>query len=430
MSSGLRLTLAGLLVLLTGGFVYYVSTSKVVDIDPATRTGINDSPPFPPTDAHGKLELVSSDQCQECHPAVYEEWKRSHHEFAWRNPEPRRKELSDNFKNQDCIPCHAPRPMIEVGYGKRPLERETRRDDGVNCFTCHRFQNVNAGANPLTPAAKDAPCNPVQWQPVADMAHCAPCHDQHKVKQDWMRSRYFPEGTERQDCNDCHMPVRPGPGTVGGPRATHRDHSFPAAHDPAMLKTSATLRAVLLSRSEDLATAARELTGRPRLRVQRDEATRAVRLVLVELKNTGVGHNFPADERHRAVDLELRHDPLNGRPADELRLARFRNPYRHEFEIGNEFEDRAFETLEYSVTLAGMELPMRQMRLLPEFNPDREIFYPKSTQLHAGESRLVWFAVPDAIDGALRLRVYYKLNPFVSNDDAVVCNEIRLDLGE
>ena len=239
MSPGVRIALIVMMFSLTTVMIVFLGSGD--DRPPINEGTGEEFAPVP--DVNDKpMDLVDSSQCAECHREIYDEWEGSHHAFAWLNPEPRRPELSDNFKNKDCIPCHAPRPMIEVGYGLRPLERETRRETGVDCFTCHKYKNVMAASNRLGRNASSAPCNPVEWAPVSEMNLCAPCHDQHKVMQDWKLSRYGEEGSEDfQDCNDCHMPETPGPGTAGGSRKTHRSHAFAGAHDAAMLKTSATL---------------------------------------------------------------------------------------------------------------------------------------------------------------------------------------------
>ncbi len=371
---------------------------------------------LPKTDGHGPLLLKSSADCAPCHQEIYDEWKGSHHEFAWLNPEPRRKELSNNFRNKDCIPCHAPRPLIEVGYGDRALERETRREDGVNCFTCHKFKNVMAAANDLSPMAKTAPCNPVPWQPVSRVMLCSPCHDQHKVEQDWLRSKYSQVDSEDyKDCNDCHMPITPGPGTKGGSRKTHRGHGFKGGHDAGILKTAGIVRAVAVKEGDSLADKIATLTKR---KWQPKSGTTLKRGVLIEVKNTGTGHNFPSDERHRAVDLYARFLPKNGKPQEAVRLARFRNPYRNEFENINPFKDKPNTALKNTISWAGADVELTQVRILPAFNPDRKVFYPESTQLHAGESRFLWFELPDWGGGVLELTLYYKLQPYLSNEES------------
>ena len=420
MTSTVRLILAGLLVAL-GAWGYILVSEPAVE-DPASPDTSDLQPPD--TTAHGRMELRSSKDCQACHPAVYQEWLDSQHEYAWLNPEPRRRELSDNFRNKDCIPCHAPRPLIEVGFGKRALERESHREDGVNCFTCHRYQNVHVAANPLSEAAGAAPCNPVEWPGISEVKLCTPCHDQHKVEQDWLRSRFAVRGSpEYRDCNDCHMPRVPGPGTQGGSRKTHRSHRFAGGHDASMVKQAGIMRAVKVEGGESIATVAARVSGRS-WKPEKDAAL--ARGIFVEVKNTGTGHNFPADERHRAVDLFARWIPKSGKTRDPVLLARFRNPYRHEFELTNPFKDKPFIPLAKNMTWAGEEFVLTQVRILPDFNPGRKVFYPESTQLHAGESRFLWFELPDWGAGDVELTLYYKLQPFLKNEDAILISQTRL----
>ena len=102
-----------------------------------------------------------SSDCQKCHPAVYEEWKRSMHANAWLDPFVRTKDQADNFKKKDCIPCHAPRPIFERGFreGERVVERASNREDGVDCISCHKLPD--GGFASARPGVK-GPCNPVQ----------------------------------------------------------------------------------------------------------------------------------------------------------------------------------------------------------------------------------------------------------------------------
>lgn len=393
MNRNLRLGMAGLLIVAFGAAAVWLTSGKVEG--PVGKIG-----EVPSTVGKGPMTLANADACRACHPEIWAEWKKSHHGFAWLNPEPRRKELSDNFKNRDCIPCHAPRPMLEVG-GVRPLEREENREDGVDCFTCHRYQNVHAAANPLTKAADSAPCNPVPFPPISDMLTCAPCHDQHKVKQDWLQTEYAQEGPTKKDCNDCHMPVVQGPGTVGGPRPTHRSHLFPAAHDADMLKTSATVDARSFKDND------------------------GVLWIGIEIKNTGVGHNLPADERHRAVDLVVQFRGPDGGLGEAKQLVRFRNPYRHEFDIINPFKNRTY--LSSAVDWDRKRVQIHQLRLPPAYNPNRRVWYPESTQLMAGEGRAVFFRAPYGEEGAVDIKLIYKLTPITPDAEGVVINHATID---
>ncbi|MEE9394893.1 MAG: multiheme c-type cytochrome [Planctomycetota bacterium] len=424
MSAPLRILMGVVLLGLALGVGYYLVTAPK---EAPTSLAVKGFGPPPDGGFDTKL-LTTSDQCAACHPAIYAEWKSSHHEFAWLNPEPRRKGLSDNFKNKDCIPCHAPRPMLDVGFGARALERESRRDDGVNCFTCHGYRNAILTPNALTSAASEAPCQPVTWKPLAEMTLCAPCHDQHKVHQNWLQSRFAVKGEAYQDCNDCHMPVMPGPPTVGSERSTHRSHVFGGGHDPSILRTAAILRATLLEPGETVGAAiARFSTRTWRGKGSDQKAGAAARILILQVENSGTGHNFPDDERHRAGDVVVRFFPEEQPGGERLRLTRFRNPYRHEFQK-NPFEGRAAEVLSNSLTWDGHPLTLSQLRLAPEHRPRRKVYYPDSTQLLSGESRFIWFELPFSGPGRVELKLLYKLNPHLLDDDAVLVSETKVYL--
>jgi nitrate/TMAO reductase-like tetraheme cytochrome c subunit len=427
MSPAIRL-LALLAIVATVGSAYIWLNAS--DDDMATNIdrlhGKESYAPIPMRE--GALELRDSASCKECHPAIYAEWEASHHALAWVNPEPRRKELSDDFKNKDCIPCHAPRPMLEVGFGKRPLERGTRRDTGVDCFSCHKFENRIVGAGSLSPAAASAPCNPVTWEPFAEMTLCAPCHDQHKVHQNWKQSRFAVEGEGYRDCNDCHMPVADGPPTIGSARKSHKSHLFGGGNDPHTVRQAASLRIEPMLPSETRGASVARLSGREWTGPGHDEVPRGEGWFVIQVENTGAGHNFPDDERHRAGDLVLKFAPEGKLPDSGVRLARFRNPYRQEFELLNPFEGKGEEILEFDHEWNGSTITTAQLRLMPEHNPGRTIYYPKSTQLLAGESRFVWVRLPRQQAGRLIATLYYKKNPYLADDQAIVVKEITLDV--
>ncbi len=397
MSHGASKVLAILLIGATVGGWFYLSVGEAED------NAFSNVAETPPTDGRGPLKLTTSAECESCHPTIYSEWKESHHALSWVNPEPRRKELSDNFKNTDCIPCHAPRPMLEVGYGLRALERRRDREDGINCLTCHQFRNVIATPNPMQgPAAALAPCNPVTWKPMGEIRFCTPCHDQHKVHRDWSQTRFAVEGPSKKDCNDCHMAVVDGPATVGTNGKTHSDHRFLGAHSEVMLRGAATLEATLFAEGGD-------------------------RFVGLSVLNSNTGHNLPADERHRAVDLTVRWLPDDGEAGSWTRLARFRNPYRHEFDIINPFKVPGVP-VRVSVAMDGKELVVGQVRVAASHNPKRHEYYPESTQILAGEARALWFAVPWDRPGRLQVHLYYKLNPYMTDENAVLMRESILSV--
>ncbi len=58
----------------------------------------------------------SAAQCKTCHEDVFAEWHGSHHQIAYSNPEVRA--LSDDFRKEECMDCHLPRPLAVTGFGK------------------------------------------------------------------------------------------------------------------------------------------------------------------------------------------------------------------------------------------------------------------------------------------------------------------------
>lgn len=323
--------------------------------------------------AHGAaaaIDLTSSRTCQGCHAEVWAEWEQSWHAQSFTDPLVLATEQSNNFRKQECIPCHAPEPVFETGLGKvRVLERVNERELGVDCLSCHRD-----GAQVVGPAAgtagKTPPCAPAPRAELASPALCAPCHNQHNTVDEWEASSYPAAGV---GCLDCHM--QPVERTLAdGTRKRGRSHRFPGGHDLETLQRAATLE-----------TAVREVP----------EGGRAL---VIALTNSGAGHNFPADARHRALDLvvTLIQDDGVELPARDLprpygrergtERRRFRNPYREETE-----------------------------RLL---NLDR--YGRENTQIVAGER--VEFAVafdPERVARA-RVELIYKLTPFETDEQGAL----------
>jgi len=246
---------------------------------------------FRPEPAPEAIEIASSRQCLECHPGVAAEWQASHHAIAYTNPEVVK--LSQDFRNEECLACHAPRPVLQFEPGQRVLARASERALGVDCLACHAHPDGGVATGNPQPSAK-APCRPRTVERIQAVDHCGSCHNQHGTVEQWKASPAEIEGQpiRGENCLHCHMPVAWRQGGRQG-----FDHSFKAAHDLESLQKAV------------------RLTGEWR------EAP------VVRLFNFGAAHNFPTDERSRAADVQVRWRTA-GEWGEWEHLWRFRDPYR------------------------------------------------------------------------------------------------------
>lgn len=289
----------------------------------------------------------SSSQCRDCHQDVFDEWHGSHHQIAFTNPEVR--QLSEDFRKEECMDCHLPRPLAVTGFGRRTLPRRTHFDEGVSCITCHLGPDggiLGAADRP------DAPCRPRRSAEFLSVDACMSCHNQHGTTDQWRQSHYPAQGL---DCAACHMPAVERRRADGSTRMG-RGHVWPGAHDVATLRAAGTFTVA-----------------------QKGHA------IVLALENTGAGHNFPTEERHRAVDILYRFVDAGGAAGEWTRAFRFRQPYREE--------------------------------------PGDD------TQLPAGARKEIAVPVP-AGALAVEARLWYRLTPFVGDDDprSTLLEERRVEL--
>lgn len=284
----------------------------------------------------------SSAQCRDCHQDVFDEWHGSHHQIAFTNPEVRA--LSDDFTKQECRDCHLPRPLAVTGFGRPTLPRGTHFDEGVSCITCHLGPDGGILGRNDRP---EVPCKVKASRDFLAVDACASCHNQHFTTDQWRASHWAAQGT---DCSACHMPAVERVRKDGSKRPG-RGHVFHGAHDVATLRKAG------------------EFT------VARDGDE-----IVLALQNVGAGHNFPTEERHRAVDIVYRFTTADG-PGEWLRAYRFRQPYRDE---------------------------------TTPINPGNAT--AENTQLPAGQRKELRVAIP-AGASAVEARLWYRLTPFVGDDD-------------
>jgi len=313
------------------------------------------------------LILSSSKECRECHPDVYAEWQASWHAKAWIDPLARAPDQSDNFKKKDCIPCHAPRPIFEVGFiqGQRVVERQANRQNGVDCISCHKLP---AGGFAAPTPGITGPCNPQYHSGLSSIELCAPCHNQHNTVDEWVAA---PAHLKGDNCNHCHYPEVMRPGRGGGPPREGRSH---------LLRGWRTENLEMEAFSFE-----KRVTGQDGKKV-----------VEVRMINDKTPHNVPADSRNRALDLLITFLSKGGRPFPAADGAR-------------EF---------------GQEPGTYRKRLR---NPYRSEIGKQNTQIVAGTEVSLLAPVPrDAVRA--RIEILYKMTPFTTDEDAIVVRSETIDL--
>ncbi len=292
-----------------------------------------------------KVRWESSKQCQECHPALYDEWYGSHHQIAFTNPEVRL--LSDDFRKEECMDCHLPRPLAVTGFGKRTLPRRTHFNDGVSCITCHLAADGGILGRNHRP---EVPCQPQASAQFSIASACASCHNQHGTTDQFLASHFAKQGN---NCATCHMPeierVR-----KDGSKRMGRKHVWDGCHNKESLQSA----------------------GKFEVTVEAGE-------LVLSLSNVGAGHNFPTEERHRAVDMMYRFVTKEGgenKTSQWHRAYRFRQPYRDEQEPINEGNEPG-----------------------------------ENTQLTAGATKAVRIKIPAGAASA-EARLWYRLTQFIGDD--------------
>jgi hypothetical protein len=298
----------------------------------------------------------SSAQCKTCHEALYDEWNGSHHQIAFTNPEVR--QLSDDFRKEECMDCHLPRPLAVTGFGKRTLPRRTHFDEGVSCITCHLGPDGGILGRNDRP---EVPCKPKASTQFLAVDACASCHNQHGTSDQFRASHFAQQGN---DCSTCHMP-QVERFRKDGSKRMGRKHAWAGCHDVDTLKSASRFTAVKDGDS-----------------------------LVLTLENVGAGHNFPTEERHRAVDLMYRFVTNDGPAATWTLAHRARQPYRDEAE------------------------PVGPGAASGE-----------NTQLPAGASKTVRIPIPEGAI-AVETRMWYRLTPFCDDQSplSTLLEERRVDL--
>lgn len=224
-------------------------------------------------------EWRDSAYCGSCHPEAYEAWAGSLHASAGSDP----LFLAGFAEDPDlrCARCHAPLAEDQVPF-RRALRSKERlgpalreapvleRTTGIGCAVCHVRRGAVLTARPITTAE-----HPTRYEPLLKSSEfCGSCHQfrferghgqgaslsEHVVQDTWREHRRS-QSTER--CQDCH-----------------RQHAYPGAHDPELLRRSLSVRTAALG-------------------PERQQ---------LELRSVDVGHHFPTGDLFRHLRVEVERD--------------------------------------------------------------------------------------------------------------------------
>lgn len=181
--------------------------------------------------------------CGACHETIYAAWQKSRHAQAWKSETFR--VASDNYRKEECLPCHAPDMVQRTGFGEKPMVRDGYRSDGVTCIVCHQ-DATSEEWKMHGPYEADSPAH----ETVQDDAYftadvCASCHGhdaEFNQYHSWKEGTY---GQQEFPCQACHMTQTEALLADAEPDHPLRwvgDHSFPGSHDEEFLKTAGTVK--------------------------------------------------------------------------------------------------------------------------------------------------------------------------------------------
>ncbi len=215
------------------------------------------------TPAHAE-RVMTSRFCADCHAAIYAEHQANTHGLAFLDRETRL--ATHDFRREDCVRCHTPRPVFETGIGLTPMQRWTDLEEGNTCMSCHWKKGVDYAR-----FEGGAQCKSSFDPRVGEVEACASCHRIAGTPDQWSRAEHGRKAGNV--CIDCHMPLVVRPVATGAaPREVH-SHVFPASHSDSQLRRAYAFE-VALEGSE----------------------------VVVRITNKGAGHNFPTATRQRALE--------------------------------------------------------------------------------------------------------------------------------
>lgn len=245
-----------------------------------------------PAQANRLAEVMTSQFCAKCHPAMYAEHNMNTHGRAFTDPEPRI--ATGRFAHSDCIRCHTPRPIFETGTGMNPMKRHHNLEEGNTCMTCHWQPNYDYAR-----FEGGAECKTAFHPDVGTVDACAACHRNHGTPYQWEKS---PLGKAKdRTCMDCHMQKVMRPVAVGAEPRLVRSHVFPGSRSESQLRKAYTYDAKVVGNE-----------------------------IVVRIENSGTGHNLPTELKQRSLESVIVVRDTDGKELYRSRMV-FRDPYKRPY---------------------------------------------------------------------------------------------------
>lgn len=174
--------------------------------------------------------------CASCHEAVAREWARTTHALAWLD-EVYQAELATKKRPELCHGCHAPEPLLAGAFSARPDARETLREHGVACESCHQDEHGAIHGPRGTPTEAHASRASELLTAPGSNQLCAACHSTNIGPVIGIARDALPFLAERGlTCVGCHLAPVEQSFATGAPVRAGRSHELQTPRDPAFLR--------------------------------------------------------------------------------------------------------------------------------------------------------------------------------------------------
>jgi hypothetical protein len=237
------------------------------------------------------LANITAQGCNACHFQAHDDWKESAHAKAGQSAH-FQEAIRRAGNSTACTQCHRPllvqHAKLAAGYIDGDLSRPRLLDnpafdatlmaEGVGCAACHVRQGTIVSTRTITGAP-----HPVTQSPdLSKSTLCATCHQLSYPDSDrpfydtfgeWSATAHAAAGIQ---CQDCHMPPRPGVATAS---------RFAASPDHRVVASLARALTVLVDLKND--------------QLHRGQAT----TVGLRVQNTGAAHHVPTGSPYKKLSF-------------------------------------------------------------------------------------------------------------------------------